>query len=140
MQPAMLEALLAVAIAEDEAGVDRLLGATVIRQERNPNFRAHRSYEDKAAPASLGEFRENRSMTISFAPLSTVRLPPQIPIPAAAERGCGSRSLHEIVLRASSPDDPLGLKFRLVDLLPACPPGELTPSSLEQARQSRARC
>ena len=53
----MLEALLAVAIAEDEAGVDRLLGATVIRQERNPNFRAHRSYEDKAAPASLGEFR-----------------------------------------------------------------------------------
>jgi hypothetical protein len=37
--------------------VDIRLGATVIRQERNPNFRAHRPYEDKAAPASLGEFR-----------------------------------------------------------------------------------
>ena len=37
--------------------VDIRLGATVIRQERNPNFRAHRPYEDKAATASLGEFR-----------------------------------------------------------------------------------
>ena len=37
--------------------VDIRLGATVIREERNPNFRAHRPYEDKAAPASLGEFR-----------------------------------------------------------------------------------
>src|SRR6267142_3387212 len=37
--------------------VDIRLGATVIRQERNPNFRAHRPYEDKAAPASRGEFR-----------------------------------------------------------------------------------
>jgi hypothetical protein len=37
--------------------VDIRLGATVIRQERNPNFRAQRPYEDKAAPASLGEFR-----------------------------------------------------------------------------------
>jgi hypothetical protein len=35
---------------------------------------------------------------------------------------------------------PPGLKLRLVDLLPACPPGELTPSSLEKARPSRARC
>jgi hypothetical protein len=37
--------------------VDIRLGATVIRHERNPNFRAHRPDEDKAAPASLGEFR-----------------------------------------------------------------------------------
>ncbi len=37
--------------------VDIRLGATVIRQERNPNFRARRPYEDKAAPASLDEFR-----------------------------------------------------------------------------------
>ena len=37
--------------------VDIRLGTTVIRHERNPNLRAHRSYEDKAAPASLGEFR-----------------------------------------------------------------------------------
>jgi len=37
--------------------VDIRLGATVIRQERNPNFRAQRPDEDKAAPASLGEFR-----------------------------------------------------------------------------------
>jgi hypothetical protein len=37
--------------------VDIRLGATVIRQERDLNFRARRPDEDKAAPASLGEFR-----------------------------------------------------------------------------------
>jgi len=37
--------------------VDIRLGATVIRQERNSNSRARRPYEDKAAPASLDEFR-----------------------------------------------------------------------------------
>jgi hypothetical protein len=37
--------------------VDIRLGTTVIRHERNPNFSAHRPYEDKAAPVSLSEFR-----------------------------------------------------------------------------------
>src|ERR1700722_20379809 len=44
-------------------------------------------------------FRESRSMTISFAPLFMVRLQPRLPIPAAAERGCGSRSLMRIFLQ-----------------------------------------
>src|SRR6202158_530341 len=37
--------------------VDIRLGAPVIRQEGHPDFRAHRAYEDQAAPASLGELR-----------------------------------------------------------------------------------
>jgi len=36
--------------------VDIRLGATVIFAKKE-QFRAHRPYEDKAAPASLGEFR-----------------------------------------------------------------------------------
>jgi len=37
--------------------MDIRFGATVISQERNPNFRAHRPNDDEAAPAPLGEFR-----------------------------------------------------------------------------------